>query len=134
MKIATENRPIPVSHQFIQLLETEIEKGGTDPKYGVILNFRDPDYSAESGGFHPVEIMISSDGTIQYITDFSFCGGPFPELVKELDFDFAAGIFGHMGMRDYPIEQGRQLYRMFESNFIEYHKMGVFTVTVSSLG
>ena len=134
MKINVEEYPIPISQQFVQILETEIKKSGEDPKHGIVINFRDPDYSAETGGYHPVEVMVSASGKIQYITDLSFCGGPFPELVKELDWDVMAGVFGHMGMRDYPIEQGAELYSIFQRNFISYYQSGVFTVSVSSLG
>jgi hypothetical protein len=134
MKINIENCPIPIKRAFVDLLEAEIKKSGINPQHGVIINFRDPDYSPETGGYHPVEVMVSKSVTIAYVTDFAFCGGPFPELVKELDWDIMAGVFGHMGMRDYPIEQGAELYSIFQSNFIEYHRMGVFQVSVSSLG
>jgi hypothetical protein len=134
MQINIEEHPIPISQQFAQILETEIKKSGEDPKHGIVINFRDPDYSAETGGYHPVEVMVSASGHIQYVTDFSYCGGPFPELVKELDWDMISGVFGHMGMRDHPIEQGVPLYRMFEDNFISYYQSGVFTVSISSLG
>ncbi len=61
-----------------------------------------------------------------------FVGCQCPEWVKEIDFDFSAGIFGHMG-RDHPIELGVELYQLWEDNFVEYHRMGVYKVTVSSL-
>jgi hypothetical protein len=134
MKINIEDCSIPITTAFAELLEGEITKSGVDPQHGVILNFRDPDYSVESGGYHPVEIMISKSATIAYVTEFSYCVGQFPELVKELDWDIMANVFGHMGMRDYPIEQGAELYSIFQSNFISYYQRGVFTVSVSSMG
>jgi hypothetical protein len=134
MKINIDQCPIPISHAFAELLEGEIKKSGINPQYGIVINFRDPGYSAESGGYHPVEVMVSKSATIAYITDFSYCGGPFLELVKELDWDIMAGVFGYMGIRDYPIEQGAELYRIFQSNFISYYQSEVFQVSVSSLG
>ncbi len=116
MKINIETCPIPASRQFIQLLETEIEKSGVDPKDGIILNFRDPDYSAESGGYHPVEVMIGSDSTIQYITDLAYVGSHYPELAKELDWDISANVFGHMG-HDYRLEQGKSMFKIWQKNF-----------------
>jgi hypothetical protein len=132
MKINIEQCPLPVTTNLTNLLQQEIEKSGQDADDGLVLNFRDPGFGPESGGFHPVEVMVNSSGKLSYITDFAYCGGPFPELVKEIDFDFQAGVFGHMG-RDHPIEQGADLYSLWESNFVEYHRMGVYQVTVSSL-
>jgi hypothetical protein len=86
-------------------LEKEIDQSGLDTSNGVILNFRDPDYDQESGGFHPVEIAICVDGKIHYITDFFYVGmPPFAELVKELDFDFELKLFFQHG-HEYQINQ-----------------------------
>ena len=90
-------------------------------------------YSAEHGGYHPVEIAINSAGEIQYITDFAYVGdGYFAELAKEIDFDFSLGIFQHFG-RDYPIRQGAELFQIWQENFCSYYDSGVFQVTVQSL-
>jgi hypothetical protein len=134
MKIQTdENYPLSISKRFINILSTEIAKAGIETsaiENYVIINFRDPDYSADKGGYHPVEVMINADGIIQYITDFAYVGGQ-GELVKELDFDLNQKIFQQMG-RDYPIEHGRGLYRIFQSNFCSYYESGAFEVTASS--
>ena len=130
MEIDTQTCPLPVSNRLVRIILSELDRVKHLLGHMAILNFRDPDYSAERGGFHPVEIMIGSNGRIEYITDFAFCGGPYPELVKEVDFDFQSGIFGHMG-KIYPIESGSELYKLWESNFIEYYQMGVFSVEVS---
>jgi hypothetical protein len=130
MKINTQSCPLPVSDRLVQIIQSELGKVKHPLDHMVTLNFRDPDYSTERGGFHPVEIMIGTNGDIEYITDFAFCHGPYPELVKEIDFDFQSGIFGHIG-RNHPIESGIELYKLWESNFIEYFKMGVYSVEVS---
>ncbi|MBF0382426.1 MAG: DUF2787 family protein [Magnetococcales bacterium] len=133
MKIDVGVSPLAISKQFSTIIEKAITASGVDTKNGVIINFRDPDYSQEIGGYHPVEVMVNNAGCIQYITDFSYTGSPpFAELAKELDFDFAAGIFGHMG-RDYPIKEGMDLFRVFQSNFCSYHNSDVFTVKVTNL-
>jgi hypothetical protein len=133
MNINAEVYPVAVSKRFIAILTREIDKAGTDTTEGVVINFRDPDYSPESGGYHPVEVMVSSDGTIQYITDFSYVGTPpYQELAKELDFDFRLNLFQQMG-RDYPIGQGRGLFRVWQSNFCSYYIDGVFEIKVGSI-
>jgi len=60
--------------------------------HGVVLNFRDPECSPGKVGWHPVEVMLSSEGRIQYVTDFAF-SGPDHVLVKGLDFDFVVNPF-----------------------------------------
>ena len=85
--------PVAISQQLVAIIDKEIEACDVDTSEGVILNFRDPDYSAESGGYHPVEICVDAQGRIQYITDFAYYGqGPYAELDKELDFDLGHGV------------------------------------------
>jgi hypothetical protein len=125
--------PYELNPAFVALLNQELGKIKLKRKSSVVLNFRDPDYSVESGGFHPVEIMISSTGEIGYITDFAYVGiGPYAELVKEIDFDFSLNAFGHMG-RDYPLSRGKQLFNLWQENFVSYYRMGVFKVRAEAI-
>ncbi len=60
-----------------------------------IISFKSSDYSAETGGYRPVEVMIR-DSQVIYVTDFTYVGsGPFAELVKGMDWDFKAGECGN---------------------------------------
>ena len=132
MKLQQNNYPLPVSKKLASILEKEIMESGLDTRDGVILNFRDPDYSSETGGFHPVEIAVCVDGKIHYITDFSYVGmPPFAELVKELDFDFELKLFFQHGY-EYQINQAAEIYQLWEQNFCSYYEMGVYQVTVGS--
>ena len=126
MQIQKENYPLPVSKRLIDILTREIGQVIVSTDNGVCINFRDTSYATERGGFHPVEIAIDPDGRIRYVTDFAFVGRPpMVDLVKEIDFDFSQGIFEHFGTC-YPIRQGGQLFRIWQSNFCDYWKMGVF--------
>ncbi len=125
MKIQRTGYPLKILGVFADVLDGHLE-GKKGP---VTINFRDPDYSPERGGYHPVEVRVEADGRIAYVTDFAYCGGQFPELAKELDFDFNLGLFGHMSA-DFPIEEGRELFAIFQDNFVAYHGWGVFEVTV----
>lgn len=98
-----------------------------------IISFRDPNYSAERGGFHPVEIMIAADGSIQYVSDFALTGlEPHTELAKELDFDFGLQVFQHYG-REHLISEGRGLFKTWMDNFTTYHRMGAYEITVEEI-
>ena len=122
-----------ISDDLIKIIEEEVASSDIDLSSGVVINFRDPDYSAESGGYHPVEIAVRGDGTLLYITDFSFAGRPpFVELEKELDFDFGCERFQHFG-HEYPIRQGLDMYKLWQQNFVSYYEMGVYTVEVGAL-
>jgi hypothetical protein len=130
MNISCNNK-IPISDKFIQLLETVIQKSGINQDNDVIINFRDVNYGPE-GGYHPVEVMVSSDGRIQHITDFAYVGGQSSELVKELDWDISRFVFTHMG-HEYYLQQGDTMFHKWQQNFLSYYNKGVFRVTISSL-
>lgn len=130
MTIDRQAFPFPVSVAFVAILENEIANAGFQEGSRVIINFRDPNYSQETGGFHPVEISVSSWGKIEYVTDFAFVGiGPFAELAKEIDFDISLGLFQHFG-REFPLAAGKELFAIWQENFVAYHRMGVYSVTV----
>ncbi len=102
---------LPVSNKLNQCLVDAINQrpelhSGLEETNSVTFNFRDKSYSAENGGFHPVEISLTkeADNTWQYayITDFAFVGNHYPELAKELDFDFLSGEWFASYLRDYP--------------------------------
>lgn len=132
MHIRTDYLPWPISKKLVCLLEKELAASPLSPDPGSVLSFQDPNYSPESGGFHPVEIAVNRDGCIQYVTDFAYYGmPPYSELGKEIDFDFSLGLFQHFG-REYPILAGRELFRLWQSNFVTYYGMGVYTVTAES--
>jgi hypothetical protein len=117
---------------FVQLINDILDKSPGDVSNGVILNFRDPTYSAESGGLHPVEISIDPEGNLQYITDFSYAGiPPCAELEKELDWDFTCNRFSQFG-RDFDLECGRALLGLYIRNFCAYFESGVYEITVTS--
>ncbi len=99
----------------------------------LVFNFRDISYSADAGGFHPVEIAIcrTADNTwsIEYITDFAYMGNHYPELERNLDFDFRAKQFfvSYLGWK--PMKEQRdtsELYQLWESNFLTYIDIDAF--------
>lgn len=119
----------PISEALRTILYDAIrEKSGA-----CIVTFRDPTYSPNTGGFHPVEVLIGSDGNVEYITDFTYIGTPpYAELIKEIDFDFATGEFYLMG-RELPLPSGRGLFNIWQENFCSYHRMGVYQMTVEEI-
>jgi hypothetical protein len=133
MNITQTGYPVAVSRKLVAIIVKEIEVSEVDTSKGFIINLRDPDYSAEQGGYHPVEICVDANGLIQYITDFAYVGqGPYTELVKELDFDFSHGRFQQMG-RDFPTRDGASLYKIWQSNFCSYYEWKVFQATVQPM-
>lgn len=130
MKIQRTDYRLKMQNAFIRILENELIKVGL-VSGSVVFNFRDPDYSAEEGGYHPVEIAVDPGGRISYITEFVYVGmPPFVELDKNLDFDFSLGLFQQMG-RAYTIEHGWELFPIWQQNFCAYYEMGVYQVTVT---
>jgi len=133
MNIQHNDYPVNISQQLVTIISKELAKSEVDIAEGFIINFRDPDYSAESGGYHPVEIGVDAKGRILYITDFAYYGqGSYAELDKELDFDFGYGVFQQMG-REYPVKQGASLFKIWQSNFCSYYRSQVFQVSVQPM-
>ena len=136
MRIQYEGLALPVSKQLIDALIDVIKPVKEPMAEFVTVNFRDPKYSAEHGGYHPVEIMITGRSgryDLCYITDFCYAGiGDYAELVKALDFEFIAGTFQDI-TGYYPIEVAREIYPIWEDNFLTYWlEMGVFDIEVTS--
>ena len=139
LPIKLDGCSLPVSEAFLSLLNTEICKKYSEsqlPKHTAItFNFRDPTYSAEAGGYHPVEIRFTRHANahqLAYITDFSYVGqGQDTELAKEIDFDVSQGICEVRHYKVMPIAEVSKFYQMFEGNFISYYQMDVFEVSVT---
>jgi len=127
IKIHADGYALPVQKALIDILEKELSQLKNITGDVIIINFKDPTYSQDAGGFHPVEIMLNAAGQIQYITDFAYVGN---ELVKELDFDFSAGVLEQMGMV-YPIEQAWELFPIWQDNFCIYYSHQVFEVAIT---
>jgi hypothetical protein len=133
MNIQYTGYPVAVSKQLVAIISQERCIRQPEIESGFIINFQDPDYDFQSGGYHPVEIYVNAQGCIQYITDFSYIGnGQFAQLAKELNFDFAKGIFEQMGTV-FPIQQGAGLFRLWQANFCAYHKAQVFQSRIQLL-
>jgi hypothetical protein len=101
---------------------------------GVTFNFRDENYSAEDGGFHPVEVRVSSRGNqwcFDYITSFCFQGTHYPELVKAIDVCFQSKNVQSLYAHCSNMQESNEHIELFLNNFISYVGMGVFSVNVS---
>ncbi|MFQ2420870.1 DUF2787 domain-containing protein [Aeromonas caviae] len=128
---------LPVSQALLTLLSKEVE--GTDLDLGrctqLTFNFRNPGYSAEQGGVHPVEIRLVrglDDWLFDYVTDFSYQGlGQDAELCKELDFNFLDGEHSMLGWGPLRLAEARELFDIWQSNFIAYCRLECFSITVA---
>ena len=128
---------LPVCQALLALLSQEAER--TDLDLGrctqLTFNFRNPGYSAEQGGVHPVEIRLVrglDDWLFDYVTDFSYQGlGQDAELCKELDFNFLDGEHSMLGWGPLRLAEARELFDIWQSNFIAYCRLECFSVTVS---
>ena len=126
---------LPVSQALLILLSQEAERTDLDLSRCTQLtfNFRNPGYSAEQGGVHPVEIRLVrglDDWLFDYVTDFSYQGlGQDAELCKELDFNF---LDGEHFMRLGAATAGRgaravhavaaQLHRLLRAGVLQRHR------------
>jgi len=103
---------------------------------GVTINFRDPSYSADAGGFHPVEIRLeysqaTSMWQVCYITDFAYQGRYYPELEKDIDFNFADGSGYQAYVGFHTLSHFSGLYRLWEANFRSYVVDDIYQITIN---
>jgi hypothetical protein len=133
IRIKQEDLPVPMSPMFTLYIADLLAPHENEK--AVTINFRDPNYSADDGGYHPVEIRLENEDDCWrfcYITDFCFVGGGHcAELAKDLDFDFDAGVFQNL-FGTYPIEQAIEMFKIWETNFVYYAMVQkVFTITIT---
>ena len=128
---------LPVAQALLVQLDQEVAKTELNLECltQLTFNFRNPGYSAEQGGVHPVEIRLirGLDGWLfDYVTDFSYQGlGQDAELCKELDFNFLDGQHTMLGWGLLRLAETRELFDIWQSNFIAYCRLECFSVTVA---
>lgn len=127
---------LPVTKQFEQrIAEILTQQSLQTITRAVVINFRDPDYSAEASGFHPVEMRFvrQEDGWyFDYITDFSYMGQVYPELEKEMDFCWSGRYVFHYLIGDIALAaESNELWSLWEGNFMEYLAMDAYRITVT---
>lgn len=140
---------LPVSKEVNQCIVNELNQQCKDnpellsplrDSNRIVFNFRDKNYNAKNGGFHPVEIGMTKekDNNWQYayITDFAYVGIDFPELTKEIDFDFlnaewfASYEEGYSSIKNNTAAS--ELYGLWECNFLAYVDMDAYDdITIS---
>ncbi|MGL4711846.1 MAG: DUF2787 domain-containing protein [Shewanella sp.] len=128
------NQQPAMPDRFYHVIEKELVNVDLKDANSITLNFRDPDYSAEAGGFHTVEVRLERQQDhwrLVYVTEFAFRGYPDPELVKDIDICFNSkqvySLFsGWIGERE---SQG--LITLFSDNFVSYYQMEAYQVQVS---
>ncbi|BDM66082.1 hypothetical protein NFHSH190041_35340 [Shewanella sp. NFH-SH190041] len=138
MKLTTYSR-LRLPEPFYQLISHYLEQHqagaiGNDCTL-LTINFRDPDYSVEDGGYHPVEIGLtrhSDNWQLSYVTDFAWCGGQFPELVKELDICFSEDRLFNSFFGSCAITQAAELINTYLENFVQYHNADAFQVEITT--
>ena len=128
---------LPVDQALLVQLNQEVAKTeiNIERLTQLTFNFRSPTYSPEQGGAHPVEIRLirGLDGWLfDYVTDFSYQGlGQDAELCKELDFNFLDGEHTMLGWGPLRLAEVRELFDIWQSNFIAYCRLECFSVTVA---
>ncbi|UGA53716.1 DUF2787 domain-containing protein [Vibrio sp. VB16] len=124
---------LPISNKLHNAIQSQIVRHQANINSSTItLNFKDKSYSAETGGYHPVEISIikgsNSQWIILYITDFAYFGLGYPELERDIDFDIGnAMVFATgMGWMDIKSPGITELFEMWQENFLAYLDMDVY--------
>ena len=133
ISIDTNQRPA-MPAPFYQLLTQELINTNPRDANAITLYFRDPDYSPEQGGFHPVEVRLEkqlNQWRLVYVTDFAFHGHDFPELIKDIDICFnSKQVYSSIGGW-IKHDEGTELIELFSDNFTSYHHMDVYQVQIA---
>ncbi|PSU27966.1 DUF2787 domain-containing protein [Photobacterium lutimaris] len=121
-----------ISDKLLDALRAAVSNKDTSQAITVTINFRDSSYSAEAGGFHPIEVCFTKINSnhchFLYITDFSISGGYYPELARDLDFDIGNNAFfaRYSGWQCLDSKDVREMYKLWEGNFLAYLDINAF--------
>lgn len=124
--------PLSISPRLQTVLIDHINTKANDSSTAITLNFCDTSYSAEAGGFHPVEIAMQKDRALRwsilYITDFAYFGSAYPELERNVDFDIGNNMafFTGVGRQAIDAYGVNDFYQIWESNFLSYLEVDAF--------
>ncbi|WP_350586639.1 DUF2787 family protein [Pseudoalteromonas sp. RB2-MNA-CIBAN-0110] len=126
-----------VPESFFGVIVNAVAKAGGSVgcAKALTINFRDKDYSAKTGGFHPVEVRLEKRGIgweLIYVTDFAYQGRLDSELVKEIDVCFVIKRVYHMLVGWLSEREGKELLTLFVTNFVEYYNTGCYQVTITT--
>lgn len=132
--IRQEGLSMPVSQDLINIIFNEISRvpPASPNVRAVTLLFKDVNYSAENGGYHPVEIRLTSrndEWYFDYITDFKYMG-LYPELEKDIDFSWSQRYVFLSFVGDLHPGEGREIFELWQRNFVQYHFLKVYSLTV----
>lgn len=127
----------PISQKLKSLLKSKVEtfweqNPSKESCESLTINFRDTSYSAEAGGYHPVEIMLSKENEgryrIHYLTDFAYMSNVYPKLERNVDFDIENGqaFIAPLGWQSYHNQSIVDFYSLWESNFLAYVQMEAY--------
>ncbi|NOI25378.1 DUF2787 family protein [Vibrio mediterranei] len=127
----------PISQKLKSLLKSKVEAFWEQNTTkmdceSLTINFRDTAYSADAGGYQPVEIMLLKEKPnqyqIQYITDFAYMGNTYPELELNVDFDIAneQAFIALMGWQSCHNQSIVEFYTLWELNFLGYLQMEAY--------
>jgi hypothetical protein len=134
MKIQ-RHQDIALPEAFYQMLEQRLQSALHEHANIVTLNFRDPDYDPENGGYHPVEIGLMRYGDtweLSYMTDFAYFGSYYPELEKDIDVLFQEReVYTSYAGRSY-LREVSELVQSLVENFVSYLSLGVYVEQVSA--
>ncbi|BBW90289.1 hypothetical protein PS1M3_03760 [Pseudoalteromonas sp. PS1M3] len=125
---------ICVPDNLVRQLDSLLIDIDTNNLTSITFNFRDPEYSPNSGGFHPVEIRLMKDNgkwLIDYFTDFSYAGA-YAELEKEVDILFQEGTVYLAFFGTLKNHLATELAKTTISNFISYYNMDVYQTQIST--
>ncbi|WP_371377716.1 DUF2787 family protein [Thalassotalea aquiviva] len=133
MKIK-RNTELSLPDTFYQLIEKEIIEA-SKPDEGakrITLNFLDPGYCAQTGGYHPVNVGLVKDmkeWRLISISDYAYQGLS-NDLVKEIDICFTTNKAYSMFTEWLDSGDSQELLSMLLNNFVEYYDMGVYRTAV----
>ncbi|MFA0000454.1 DUF2787 family protein [Vibrio lentus] len=123
---------LPISLALLDTLNNALNEYAALADGHHIIHFSNKHYTAEHGGYHPVEIALSNNINNLYsilcITDFSFNGYPYPTLERDIEFDFThATVFTrHSGLKSMTAPNTNKLYTFWESRFIDNLAKGAY--------
>ena len=134
MKIVMQqDLPVDIPYELLTLCQHHIDINKVSPNSDAYVYFNDPNFTAQRGGYLPVDIDFDKDGHLNSIVVYEYINhDPIPDLVERFDFNFDWGCLMYRGQTS-TLEYMAVEFLIWQTRFLRLVQRGVYEITVAEV-